>query len=310
MRLSELDLNLLPYLDAVLQMASVTRAAERVGLSAPAMSHALARLREMLDDELLVRSGRSMVLTERAEALRPRVRALIEEIRSTIGPTGPLDLEHLERLFQVRATDYVIDLMLPTIEELIGERAPRMTLQFLPNRSDDAEALHNAQFDLGVGVYGDLPATLRIRKLVDDGFVCVVRRGHPLVGKPLTLERYVACDHVQVAPRGRAGGRLDDHLFALGYKRHIARAVPYFRSALEMTAKSDYLLTVSARLAYRYATELDLVIFELPFEMTGFTLSMLWHARHQSDPAHAWLRGLFASAASSLEALESLSLER
>jgi DNA-binding transcriptional LysR family regulator len=192
-----LDFNLLIALDALLQEASVSRAAKRVGLSTPAMSHALARLRERLKDPVLVRSGRSMQATPRATAMKDEVHALVA---------------------------YVLTMLGDAVDRNLRQEAPRVRLRFVPNSAEDIADLRDGRADLAVGIYGELPSELRTRSLLTDRFVCVVRRGHPVIKSGLTVEAFAGLEHVQVAPRGKPGGYIDDVLRAKGLERRVARA--------------------------------------------------------------------------------------
>ncbi len=288
--MEHVDLSLLPALDALLQEGGVTTAAKRLGLSKPAVSYLLARLRDELGDPLLVRSGRSMVLTPYAEALRSRVHDVHAEARQLLVPKEPVELASLERTFTIRCTDYVLSLLGAELDALMTSRAPRVRLRFVPNALDDVEALEEGQVDLAVGIYSALPSALRSRILLTDRHVCVVRRDHPEVKKRLTLQKYIALPHIQIAPRGAPGGYIDDLLRKRGVSRSVARAVPYFSTALELAAKTDYLLTVSERIANRRLSELKLELFPLPFENEPYALNLLWHPRFDGDPGHQFLR--------------------
>jgi DNA-binding transcriptional LysR family regulator len=300
MELRDVDLNLLVPLDALLRTGSVTRAAEQVGLSTPAMSHALARLRVQLGDPVLVRAGRGMVLSERAQRLAPRVRALLDEVQGVLTPPAPLDLGRLVRTFRIHATDHVLAVLGPAIDRRVRALAPRVALQFLPNQPDDAAALREGRIDLAIGVYADLPPELRLRRLFDDRFVCVVRADHPGVGATLPLEVFLALDHVLVAPRGRPGSTVDGVLAELGHKRRVVRVVPYFLAALLLVAESDSVLTVSERIAQALAPRLGLRVLEPPLPLAGYTLKALWHPRAEAEPAHVWLRSQLVAAAEEL----------
>lgn len=310
-----LDLNLLVTLDALLAEGSVTRAAARMGLSPPAMSHALARIREQLGDPILVRAGREMVLTPRALELQPRLRALIDEARVLLLPSRAFDPAALDRDFRIHATDHILTVLGPALDELARDQAPRVTLRFLPTAPDDAQRLREGHIDLAVGIYGELPPELRTRHLMTDRFVCVVRADHPILrdlgkaprrgprrdpeeapSQPLTLERFVAMEHIQIAPRGVPGGYLDDLLAERGLKRRVARAVPYFLAALLLTAETDYILTVSARVAKKVAPRLGLRLLEPPLLLQPYALSLLWHPRMDGDLGHRWLRELLIRA--------------
>lgn len=291
------DLGLLVSLDALLQEGSVTGAARRVGLSTPAMSHALARIRERLGDPILVRSGRGMLLTPRAVALKPRVHEVVGEARRALEPERPFVPGELERTFVVHATDYVLTVLGGTVDRLLREEAPKACLRFVPNTPDDAALLRDQGSDLAVGIYGALPQEMRRRQLLTDRFVVVVRKGHPAVGKRLTLEQFAALSHVQVAPRGKPGGYLDDVLRERGLTRSVARAVPYFLTALQLVAEAPYVLTMSERLAKRYADSLELELLEVPVKLRPYALSLVWHPRLDGDAGHRFLRDVFLRAA-------------
>lgn len=296
--MKSMDLALLVPLDALLQESSVTGAARRVGLSTPAMSHALARIRERLGDPILVRSGRGMLLTPRALALKPEVQQVLRAAREVLAPAGAFVPDALERTFVVHATDYVLTVLGPAVDRLLREEAPRACVRFVPNTADDATALRDEGSDLAVGIYGDLPAEMRSRQLLTDRFVVVVRRGHPLVRRGrMTLTQFVGLRHLQVAPRGKPGGYLDDVLRERGLSRVVARAVPYFVTALQLAAETDYALTVSERIARRHAAALNLEVLEAPLSLRPYALSLLWHPRLDADPAHRFLRDVFVRAA-------------
>ena len=292
------DLGMLAHLDALLQEGSVTGAARRVGLSTPAMSHSLARIRERLGDPLLVRAGRGMVLTPRAQSLKARIHTLVAEARQALEPERPFVPGELDRTFVVHASDYVLTVLGTAFDRLFGAEAPRANVRFVPNTPSDGEALREGDSDLAIGIYGELPPETRSRLLLTDRFVAVVRAKHPTVRRRLDLEQYVELPHVQIAPRGLPGGYVDDELRARGLERRVVRAIPYFLTALELAARSDYVLTVSERLARRYAGELGLVIHEVPLELRPYALNLVWHPRFDGDAAHRFLRDVFTRAAS------------
>lgn len=291
------DLGLLVSLDALLQEGSVTGAARRVGLSTPAMSHALARIRERLSDPILVRSGRGMLLTPRALALKPQVHSVVTEARRTLEPERPFVASELSRTFVVHATDYVLTLLGAAVDRLLREEAPKVCVRFVPNTPDDPALLRDQGSDLAVGIYGELPQEMRNRQLLTDRFVCVVRREHPATKKRFTLEQFVGIPHIQVAPGGKPGGYLDDVLRERGLSRTVARAVPYFFTALQLAAETDYVLTISERIAKRFAETLSLKLLEVPVKLRPYALSLVWHPRMDGDQAHRFLREVFLRAA-------------
>lgn len=290
------DFALLLSLDALLQEGSVSGAARRVGLSTPAMSHTLARIRERFGDPILVRAGRGMLPTPRALALKNRVHQVVEDARRALEAERPFVPAELTQTFVVHATDYVLTVLGGAVDRILRAEAPRACVRFVPNTPDDAAQLRDHGSDLAVGIWGDTPSEMRSRRLLTDRFVCVVRRGHPVVAGRFTLDQFVALPHVQIAPRGKAGGYLDDVLAERGLARTVARAVPYFLTALQLVAETDYVLCVSERIARRYEASLGLQVLEAPLKLRPYALSLLWHPRVDADPAQRFLRDVFVRA--------------
>lgn len=296
-KLRGVDLNLLVALDALLQTSSVSGAAARVGLSTPAMSHALGRLRAQLDDPILVRAGQGMVPTPRADAMRGRVHELVGSALAVLEPEPEFDASTTDREIRIRASDYILATLGAELDQRVARQAPGVRLRFLPNTPHDPAEIRDGSIELAVGVYRDLPPECRIQKLFDERLVCVVRREHPTIRTRLSLAQFVAADHVQIAPRGRPGGYVDAMLARQGQHRRVARAVPFFMSGLQLAARTDYLLTVPERLARAWATRLELRVLEPPLPFAPYGIVQLWHPRHHDDPGHEWLRGHVAAAA-------------
>jgi DNA-binding transcriptional LysR family regulator len=297
------DLNLLIALDALLQEANVSRAAARVGLSTPAMSHALARLRTWVDDPLLVRAGQRMVRTPRADGLRARVELLVREARQVLAPPPVEDVRTVERSFRIHTSDHLITVLGGELDRLARE-APGVTLHVMPCIAETPALLRDGTVDLAIGVfdyspYSELPSDLRIQQLYEDEFTCVVRAGHPTVGRSLTLAQYAALEHVQIAPRGNPGGYVDDLLARHGLRRRVVRALPYFIAGLALISETDYLLTCSVVLARRMKQRFGLRTVTPPKDLglEPYPITQLWHPRHDRDPPHRWLREIVAKAA-------------
>jgi DNA-binding transcriptional LysR family regulator len=290
------DLSLLLTLDALLQEANVTLAARRLGLSTPATSHALARIRERLGDPVLVRAGRKMVLTPRAEELRPQVRSLVEDATRVMSAAVPFSPRGLSRTFTVFTTDHVLLVLGPALDRILREEAPDVCLRFLPSVMEDWIPLRDGVADLSVCILGHFPPEFRTRQLFTDRFVCVVRRDHPAAGRRLTLDRYLALDHIVVSPLGRPS-HVDAVLAERGLERRIRRIVPFFNAGLLMAASTDDVLTVSDRAAEALAPTLGLRIVEPPLPLAPYSLNLLWHPRLENEPANRWLRDVFVRAA-------------
>jgi DNA-binding transcriptional LysR family regulator len=296
MKPPKLDLNLLPVLDAILSHASVGKAAAAVGLSKPAASHALGRIRTQIGDPILVRAGQRWVLTERAAAIAPRVRAALDEARALLAEGRPFEPKELRREFRIHATDECLSLLGLAVGHAVSAAAPHVALRFLPLESDEAGALRS-DVDLALGVFHDLPPELLTQKLFDDEFACVLRAGHPKARSKLTLEGYLALKHVVVAPPGRRESAVDEALAQRGLARRAVRWVPYCSSAIEFVAESDCAATISATFARKVAVRYELAVLSPPLGLPPCAATQVWHTRWGADPAHVWLRRLVARTA-------------
>ena len=289
----EADLNLLTALDALLAEGSVVGAAQRLGLSASAMSRTLARLRAATGDPLLVRAGRGLAPTPRAAELRARVRDLAQEARALLRPSGAtLDPTTLQRTFVIRANEGFLEAFSGRIVAAATAAAPSVRLRFAPKPDKDARPLREGLVDLEIGVVGETAPELRVQALFRDHFVGAVRKGHPLLADgEITPERYAAFGHVVASRRGRPAGPVDEALAARGLTRNVVVVAPSFSTALAVAGASDLValvthsfLTVDERPGVKS--------FALPVSTQPITISQLWHPRLDADPAHRWLRGI------------------
>ena len=294
-RVPPLDMNLLVTLDALLSEGSVVGAAQRLNLSAPAMSRQLARIRHLLSDPVLVRAGRGLVPTPRAEGLRERLRGLVAEAEALVRG-DEIDLARLERTFVIRANDGFVGTFGAALASLAAQEAPLVRLRFAHQDKEDVEALREGRIDADVGVIGAMGPEIRLQALFHDRFVGVVRPGHPLAGD-VTPERFAAFPHVSVSRRGRFSGPIDVALAALGLKRFVAIAVANFNDALAIVRTSDHVAAVPARLTEPGRAGLH--SFDLPVKTDALAVSLAWHPRFDADPAHRWLRTALRAACSS-----------
>jgi DNA-binding transcriptional LysR family regulator len=285
-----LDLNLLLTLDALLAEGSVVSAAARMGITPPAMSHALARLRTAVGDPLLVRAGRGLVPTPRALALRDRVRGLVDEAQAIFAPESAAGLARLRRNYTVRANEATALLLSTELLRRLHERAPLATLRFSPEGNEDVDELREGRIDLDVGAPGDLGPEIKVQTLYQDHFVGVVRRDHALGRGRMTAARYAAAAHVSASRRGRARGPIDTALAALGLERTVALVAPGPLAALAIAADSQLVATVSATLGRWGRSTLGLRTFKLPLPLPRMVVAQSWHPRLDADPAHRWLR--------------------
>lgn len=294
--LAATDLNLLAPLHALLEERNVSAAARRVGLSQPAMSHALRRLRDHFEDPLLLRKGRGMLLTPRALVLLEQLRPLVRQLEQVLDPRAPTAAE-LALAWRLVTDDAIGCTRLPRLVAALAAEAPGVTLDITargaPGRK---ELLRAGQVDLALGFFSGAGMDLHRLPLYDEPWVCVLREDHPaLSGKPsgkLTPERYASLRHVIVSPTGGRRGEVDRLLQARGLAREVAVATPHFTAALTLVAATDMVLTTARSLAERFAGGLGLALVEPPLPMAPYTVSMMWHPRTEHDPAQRWLRDL------------------
>ena len=283
------DLNLLITLEALLDEGSVARAGRRLRLSPSAMSRALARLRKTVGDPLLVRAGRGLVPTPRALELRERVRPLVDDVLAVLRPAEKLDLRQLVRTFTLRTSDGFVENFGPALLARVNDEAPRVRLRFVQKSTRDSAELRDGTVDLETGVVDELTSPeVRTRALFRDRFIAAVRKGHPLRKGRITASRYAAAKHVHVARRGLEKGLVDEALVPLTLEREIVTIVSGFAAALALARASDLVATVPER----HTTNLrqGMFSFPLPVTMPEITVSLLWHPRLDTDPAHRWLR--------------------
>lgn len=291
MHLAGIDTNLLTTLDALLQEQSVSRAARRIGLSPSATSHALARLRAVLDDPLLVRAGRRMVLTPRAERLAPRVRRVVQEMARVFEPEPVFRPTHLDRTFRVAVAPAVEAWVVARLGRSITREAPRVRMLGSVMPDEPARALREGRLDLAIGVFDEMGDDIEHRALFTDEVQCIVRADHPRAGA-WSIEQLLAAEHVVCAPPSMADRAFRAMLAGRGHSRRSVRTVAAPSSVPFAVAGSDAVGAVSEHLLRTVASGLDLRVLETPIERPQPVVSLVWHRRNDAEPAHAWLRDL------------------
>lgn len=307
--LASVDLNLLVSLDLLLEERSVRGAARRAHLSPSAMSHTLGRLRDLLGDEILVRAGRQMVPTPRAESLVEPLKSLLAGARSLLTDATRFDPQHLQRRFRVVCTDHAAAVLLSRADRLFRLEAPEMDLTVAPLVPDTMADLRKGHVDAAIGVFPEAAPEVRTRGLFDDRFVTVCRPDHPRLAEgELTLPRFLAERHVLVAPRGDAEGLVDRVLATTGDRRRVSRTFPSFLSALWHVAQSDELLTISSRLVAEVRPRLPLRAVATPLHLDDYRMVLAWHPRTDKAVEDVWFRSVLIRTAQDLPALNLLSL--
>ena len=297
MNLAGIDLNLLVAFDALMEERNVTRAGRRVGLSQSAMSNALQRLRAALGDELFVRAPDGMRPTPRAEDLTTPLRRALLDIRGALDAAG-FDPTTPARRFTLSLGDYATAVLGAPLAGLVRAGAPGVDLRVIANSNKEVPAqLDAGEADLAQAWFPAPPARLMHATLYEESYVCVMRPDHPLAEGPLTLERYASWPHLLISPRGDDAGFADEALAQYGLSRRVAMTVPHFTAALLVVARSDLISTVPKRIAGALPGNAGLRVRELPYKSFRVPITLFWHPRVDSHPAHRWLRGLLVEAA-------------
>jgi DNA-binding transcriptional LysR family regulator len=303
--LHNFDLNLLVAFDLLLEERNVSRAAERMFVTQSAMSHTLQRLRQQLDDPLLVKTPAGMKPTERALSLVEPVKSILRDIKRLIHAPEVFDPLESSRRFVIAATDYMDLLVLPRLIERITLIAPGVDIQVKRTELPFPEAeLEHGDLDVVLGFDTILKpaAYLNKAKLFDDRMTCVVARKDP-VGKmkALTLEEYVSRKHMLISRTGTRVGLIDEWLAERGLARRIALIVPHFLSAPFIVEKTDMILSLPERIANEFIELAPLRILPVPIELPAYDLVMVWHPLREPDPAHRWLRDQIVDGCRELE---------
>lgn len=287
------DLNLLVAFDVLMRELNVTRAAERMFITQSAMSHILHRLRQQLDDPLLVKTPVGMRPTERALAMIGPIRELLAEMEQLLQPPQEFEANTSQRRFVLAATDYMEFLLIPKLSGLVSQMAPGIDIHVKRTESSFPVAqLESGSLDVVLGFESVLkpPAHLNSQRLFSDRMACMVRQNHPLIKKAPSLDEYVSVPHMLISRTGGKMGVIDQKLTEQGLERRIKLIVPHFLSAPLIVAETDMVLSLPYRIAAQFKQFAALEIFPVPIELPAYDLCMIWHPLYDKDPAHLWLR--------------------
>ena len=292
------DVRLLVVLDVLLEEGNATRAAARLGVTQSSVSHSLRRLRALLGDELLVRTGRRLVPTPRAEALRGPLHDLLGELGALVRGPQAFDPKTSTRRFNVIGSDLFSTSLLPRLLRTMDRRAPGMSIAVQGSGTGMFAALEHEGADVLFGGPTTAPRGIRRRELFRDDFTTLVRPGHPRIRRKLDLDAYLGERHVLVTPTGRPGSQIDNRLAELGHRRTIALTLPHFMAAALVVSQTDLVTTLPTRTAVPIARHLKLRRLPPPLSGLGYTMSAYWHLRVAHDPAVTWLLDAATEAAS------------
>lgn len=288
-----MDLNLLIGLDALLEQRSVQNAAVQLHLTPPAVSRILSRLRTATGDELLFRSGRQMIPTARALEMQSDVRDLVARAEQILSPHRSLDLAQLQRTFVVRCHESLAPTVASGVVQAITSAAPQVQLRLLGEASSDDQDLAQGLVDLDIGAAPPTSASLRVRLIASDPMMLVTSRNSVLDVERPTPDAITSVPHIAISRRGRDRGPLDDRLAEVGLTRQIIAIVPTTAAALAILTTTTSATVVPERLTHPLPA--GLIARPLPFTLQSAPITLSWHRRHDSDPAHAWLRDIVSA---------------
>jgi len=301
-KLGAIDLNLLVVFDAVMQERNVTRAGQRLGLSQPAMSHALTRLRHMLKDDLFIRSPKGMLPTPRAEQLASPIRVALDGLQHSLEPTQFVAAK-ATRSFRVAVDNYSAVVLVGQIAARITKIAPGVTLEFRPSGTLNIPNLQDrGELELAIGAFLEVGERFSRLSLLDDDFVVVLRKGHPATDcRELSTEKFVALSHLSISSVAYDTDFIDRALAPHGLKRRIQLRAP-FLSAVRILVASDMVSVLQRRVAEELVRYRPLVIRRLPHSSPTSETAMIWPRWLDQQPAHRWLREIVTMVANSLGA--------
>jgi len=304
----KVDLNLLEYLDVLLRERNVTKAASHLGLSQPAMSNGLGRLRILFDDPLLVRTSEGMTPTERAMELQPIIREVLAKVDRAVQPQAAFDATTASQFFRIMASDYAESTLLPQILHRLREQAPGITLDIMTPSDVDFLDVEQGKVDLAINRFDDMPQSFHQKTIWQDDFSCLISADNP-IRDAFTLDNYLQAQHVWVSKTGMGVGvgvnpadvqRLgwvDEALSRLEKKRHIAVFTRHYQVATLLAQQKDLIVTIPSKAARLQAQNKRVLIKLPPFDIPPIELKMAWSPLLQNNPAHVWMRRLIVDVA-------------
>lgn len=303
MNLSRIDLNLLVYLDVLLRERNVTKAANQLGISQPAMSNGLRRLRELFGDPLLVRTSEGMTPTERAQQLEPIIREVLSEIDKAVQPRADFDPKNSDRIFRIMASDYAEAALMPFVLNLLRREAPNIALDIMTPSDVGFLDVEQGRVDMVINRFDAMPLSFHQSTVWKDSFSCLMSVNNP-IQHDFNLETYLNTQHIWVSKTGMGVGTgidpsdsqrlgwVDEILSQQGKKRHITVFTRHYQVAMLLAEQQDLVLTIPSRAAALQSNNPRLIIKPPPFEIEPIELKMAWSPLLQNDPAHRWMRRL------------------
>ncbi|ROU01618.1 LysR family transcriptional regulator [Marinobacter sp. R17] len=313
MDISRVDLNLLVYLDVLLREKNVTKAANHLGITQPAMSNGLRRLRDLFGDPLLVRTSEGMTATERARELKPLVRNVLADIERAVQAKSEFDAAQSNRVFRIMASDYAESCLIPRVLRRIRQEAPNVTLDVLTPSDVSFPDVEQGRLDMAINRFDKLPQSFHQKTLWTEYFACLMSAQNPILREPFTLDTYLDASHIWVSKTGfgvgvgvnpqdvQRLGWVDEALSLMGRKRRISVFTRHYQVAMLLAEQHDLIATLPSRAAWLQRENANLVVKVPPFTIPPFELKMAWSPLLQHNPDHQWLRRLIADVAAEVD---------
>ena len=307
MDIARIDLNLLVHLDVLLREQNVTKAASHLGITQPAMSNGLKRLRNLFNDPILVRTSDGMAPTELALTLKPQVREILSKIERVVQPERSFDLGS-DRIFRIMASDYAESTLIPEVLSMVRKQAPHVTLDVLTPSDVSFEDVEQGRVDMAINRFDTLPQSFHSKSLWEDSFSCLMSPENPLVDN-FDLESYLSASHIWVSKTGfgvgvgvnpqdvQRLGWVDEAINKIGRKRNISVFTRHYQVAMLLAQQHDLIATLPTRAAKLKSDNAKLVMKAPPFDIPSFELKMAWSPLLQHNAGHKWLRTLISDAA-------------
>lgn len=311
MNISKVDLNLLVYLDTLLRECNVTRAANQLNITQPAMSNGLKRLRALLNDPILVRTSDGMVPTERAKELQPVIRGVLLTLEETLQPNRDFEPASSNRVFRIMASDYAASTLAPMLLNRLQSLAPDTTLDIVTPSDVTFHDVENGKVDMAINRFDNLPQSFHQKRIWKDSFSCVVNANNPVLENH-SLDAYLKARHIWVSKTGfgvgvgmdpadvQKLGWVDEALAHFGKHRNIASFTRNYHVAIHLAKAQNLIATLPTKVAKIYESDNALKIVEPPFPIPPFELDMIWSPLLHRDASHIWLRQQIADVAETL----------
>lgn len=308
MNISKIDLNLLIYLDVLLREKNVTRAAGQLGITQPAMSNGLKRLRALFKDPILVRTSDGMVPTERARALADPIRKILLSLEETLQNEEEFVEVNSNRMFRIMASDYAASTIIPPLLNHLNEIAPNITIDIMTPSDVTFHDVEAGKIDMAINRFEQLPQSFHQKTIWKDGFSCLISANNP-IQKNFNLENYLRSKHIWVSKTGfgvgvgmnpkdfQKLGRVDEALAALGHKRDIKAFTRDYHVAMQLAIQNDLIATLPTKAALIHKADERYKILPPPFEIPTLELKMIWSPLLHHDTSHIWFRNLVLQAA-------------